>query len=244
MIPRIIHYCWFGPKPIPRKFQRYIDGWRRLSPDFKFVLWNDECLAQFSDVSWVREAYDSGLYAFVADYVRLYAVYTQGGIYLDTDVEMIRPFEDLLDRPYLFGEEYDLHPESGIFGAEPGCELIRWCKEFYEHRQFRPDTLTLSTCKAPQVLHDTLLSRGRSFLVTEVHPRNYPDRVCLLPHDFLTAMNSDTGVAHPSARTRTIHHYAGTWCYPTLFSRVRRFLKVLISHLLGERIVRTIRAWF
>lgn len=244
MIPRIVHYCWFGPKPIPSQFRQYIDGWQRLLPNYQFVLWSDDCLSQFLNVAWVQEAYESGLYAFVADYVRLFAVYTQGGIYLDTDVELIRPFDDLLARPYLFGVEYDDYPESGIFGAEAGSELIRQCMSFYEQRHFRPDQNTLNTCKAPQVLHDSMIAHGRSFLETEDHPLSHPDYVCLLPHDYLTAMSSDTGVAHPTSRTYTIHHYAGTWCYTSALSRMRRILKVLASHLFGERLVRAIRNCF
>lgn len=243
MIPRIIHYCWLSQDPIPTQLQCYIEGWRKLLPDYEFVFWDNACLSRFSDVPWVREAFEAHKYAFAADYVRFYAVFTMGGIYLDIDVELLRPFDDLLQRPYLMGEEYALHPEAGVLGAEPGSELMRLCMDFYKSRHFSPDALTLSTCKAPQVMFDSI-SVHRPFLLTEDHPSFHPDSVCLLPKDYLTAMNADTGIAHPTANTFTIHHYAGSWCYQTPLSKLRRWLKVSASRLFGERFVRFIRSKF
>ena len=243
MIPRIIHYCWFGDKPIPQSQVAYIAHWRELLPDYQFVLWDNASLDKFKDVAWVREAIDAGFYAFAADYVRYYAVYEQGGIYLDTDVELLKPFDDLLDRPYLMGVEYADYPESGIFGAEPHSDLIRWCKEFYESHHFTPDQQTLTTCKAPQVMHDSII-KHHTFIVSQEHPSLHPEAISLLPSDYLTAMSADTGIAHPTSNTYTIHHFAGSWCYKSIGSRLRRSMKIQASQILGERIVRKIRNLF
>ena len=238
MIPKIIHYCWLGGNPMPERLKRWQESWRRMLPDFEFILWNESNF-DINSVPWVKEAYEAGMYAFAADYIRYYALYTYGGIYMDTDVEVVRPFAELLERPYLMGAEYDDYPESGIFGAIPHSDLMRWCMEFYHDRHFSPDQITLNTCKAPQVMHQAIGAHCR-FLLTESF---IPDEaiVCLLPSDYLTAMSADTGIAHPTANTRTIHHFAGSWCYPTFGSRLRRWLKVSLSKILGETLVRRVR---
>lgn len=242
MIPRIIHYCWFGSNPMPQKFIDYIAGWRKALPDFQFVLWDDSCLPQFADVTWVREAYQAGMYAFVADYVRFYAVYSMGGIYMDTDVELVRAFEPLLDRPYLFGAEYDDYPGSGTFGAEPHCPLIQWCMEFYHCHHFVPDQRTLTTCKSPQVMHDSIAAH--CFIEVSESMSTDPETITILPSDYLTAMHADTGIAHPTVNTRTIHHFEGSWCYQSPVSRLRRWLKVSASRLFGERLTRRISHYY
>ena len=212
-----------------------------MLPDFEFFLWNESNF-DMNSVPWVKEAYEAGMYAFAADYIRYYALYTYGGIYMDTDVEVVRPFAELLERPYLMGAEYDDYPESGIFGAIPHSDLMRWCMEFYHDRHFSPDQITLNTCKAPQVMHQAI-GAHRKFVQTEVF---IPDEtiVCLLPSDYLTAMSADTGIAHPTANTRTIHHFAGSWCYTTPQSRMRRQLKVFVSHCLGEKMARKLSSFF
>ena len=241
MIPKIIHYCWLGGSPLPVKMQRYIEAWRRLLPDYQIIRW-DETNFDLDSVPWVREAYDAGMYAFASDYIRFHAVYTMGGLYLDTDVEVIRPFAELLDRPYLLGTEYDDYPGSGSFGAEPQHPLMHWCLEFYHHRHFVADKYTLSSCKSPQVMHDAIVAHC-SIAVSE-SLSNDSSIVTLLPSDYLTAMHADTGIAHPTANTRTIHHFAGTWCYQTPISRFRRWLKVTASCCLGETLARRISQYF
>lgn len=242
MIPRIIHYCWLSEEPIPERLQRYVAEWHHKLPDYEFVFWDHSCLKKFATIPWFNEAFDAGMYAFAADFVRFYAVYTMGGIYLDMDVELLRPFDELLDRPYLFGAEYDDFPEAGIFGAEAHNELIRLCMDFYENKHFILDQQTLSSCKAPQVMHDAIAAHC-SIEVSE-SLSNDPGIVTLLPSDYLTAMHADTGIAHPTANTRTIHHFAGTWCYQTPMSRFRRWLKVTASCCLGETLARRISQYF
>lgn len=241
MIPKIIHYCWLGSSPMPDRLRRWQESWRLLLPDYEFILW-DESRFDINSINWVKEAYEAGMYAFATDYIRYYALYTMGGIYMDTDVEVLRPFAELLERPYLMGVEYEDYPESGIFGTEPHSDLMLWCMEFYQKRHFTPDQITLTTCKAPQVMHQAI-GAHRKFVLSESFIQD-DAVVSLLPSDFLTAMNADTGIAHPTTNTRTIHHFAGSWCYTTPLSRMRRCMKVTASRLLGERLVRALRSFF
>lgn len=113
-IPKVVHYCWFGRGEKPRKLQKCIKSWHKHLPEFQFVEWNEDNF----DVTvnrYVQEAYEQRKYAFVSDYARLHALYSQGGIYMDTDVEVIRPLDRFL--------ELEAFPDSrmGIF-----CNPARW----------------------------------------------------------------------------------------------------------------------
>ena len=112
MIPKVIHYCWLSGDPIPEKLQRCMDSWKKFLPDYEFVLWDLERF-DIKTSQWVKEAFEARKYAFAADYIRLYAVYNYGGIYMDMDVEVVRPFDDLLASPYILGLESEKGVEAG-----------------------------------------------------------------------------------------------------------------------------------
>ena len=103
MIPKIIHYCWFGGNPLPERFTRCIDSWRRVMPDYEIRRWDESNYAIDETCDYVREAYEAGYWAFVSDYARLDICTRYGGIYLDVDVEAVTPFDDLLDREVIDG---------------------------------------------------------------------------------------------------------------------------------------------
>lgn len=96
MIPKVIHYCWISGDPFPEKIQKCVDSWKRVLPDYEVVLW-DYAKIHALNVRWCEEAIACKKYAFAADYIRFYALYNYGGIYLDSDVEVLKPFDDLLE---------------------------------------------------------------------------------------------------------------------------------------------------
>ena len=100
MIPKIIHYCWFGNTPIPLTAHKCLESWKKYLPEYEIILWNEENSPM--KIPFVRDAYKAKKYAFVADYVRIWAVYTYGGIYMDTDMLVIRPMGELLEKLELF----------------------------------------------------------------------------------------------------------------------------------------------
>ena len=104
MIPKIIHYCWLSNDPIPEKLQSCMNSWKKQLPDYEFKLWNFSSF-DINSSQWVKEAFNAKKYAFAADYIRLYAVYNYGGIYMDMDIEVIKSFNPLLDREYILGYE-------------------------------------------------------------------------------------------------------------------------------------------
>ena len=127
MIPKIIHYCWFGNKKIPKDFQKYIEGWKKLSPDYEIKEWNEQNFP-FQKSLYCRQAYKAQKWAFVTDYARFRILYEYGGIYLDTDVELIKPLDSLLEECEKAGIQGFMgieRPETGdvapglICAAEP-----------------------------------------------------------------------------------------------------------------------------
>lgn len=95
MIPKIIHYCWFGRNPIPVEYQRYIESWKKFLPDYEIKEWNEDNF-DVNIIPFTKEAYDVKKYAYVSDYARLKILYDNGGVYFDTDVEVIRNMDDII----------------------------------------------------------------------------------------------------------------------------------------------------
>ena len=122
MIPKIIHYCWFGRNPLPESAQKCIASWRKFFPDYEIVEWNEDNF-DVRSIPYTAQAYDAKKYAFVSDYARFKILYEHGGIYFDTDVEVIRPFDDILARGAFMG--YEIDPKEGdITGyVAPGLGL-------------------------------------------------------------------------------------------------------------------------
>ena len=111
MIPKILHLCWLSGDAYPAKIAKCIDSWKRVLPDYDIILWDTKRFP-LSQSQWVREAFEKKKYAFAADYIRFYALYTMGGIYLDSDVEVLKSFDDLLDLPYFMGASRGRHHGS------------------------------------------------------------------------------------------------------------------------------------
>ena len=142
MIPKKIHYCWFGPKPFPKLVKECLATWKEHFPDYEFYLWNETNSPM--DVAFVKEAYSAKKYAFVSDYVRFWALYNEGGVYLDTDMFVIRSMDKLLDNYCFFAYEF---PDNSIIGCcVIGCEgknkFISQILDTYHNTHFRLDNIT------------------------------------------------------------------------------------------------------
>lgn len=197
MIPKIVHYCWLSNDPMPEESIRYIDSWRQLLPDYRFILWNRDNF-DIDSVPWVKESFDNKKYAFAADYIRLFAIYNYGGFYLDSDIELKKSFNDLLDNKIVIGYESPKKNglEAGCFGAEPKNQFIGNCLSYYENRHFINNEGAFDTKPLPSIMNS---------LVTPEIKRD------VFSYDFFTAKNQDTGIIEKSSNTYTIHHFAGSW---------------------------------
>lgn len=146
MIPKIIHYTWFSGEEMPQRIQDCIESWKKLLPDYKLRLWDMAAIAGIDSV-FLKEVLSVKKWAYAADYVRLYALYHEGGIYLDTDVMVLKSFDDLLDNHVFIGKENSLNVSpvecrwaqylsSHCMGAEAGSVFIKDCLRYYENRHF------------------------------------------------------------------------------------------------------------
>ena len=198
MIPKIIHYCWLSNEPIPEKFENYISGWKKILNDYEFILWDFNRFPKEKSI-WVKEAFDNKKYAFACDYIRLDAVYNYGGIYMDMDIEVIKKFDPMLKKPYMFAYERPNSPwiEAGCFGAESHNEFISKCLDYYSNRHFVNNKGEFDQTPLPQIM-------------CKIQQENKIKLDCY-PCDYFTAKSFDTGLIKCTDNTYAIHHFAGSW---------------------------------
>lgn len=223
MIPKVIHYCWLSDDPMPEESIRYIESWKKILTDYEFVLW-DKNRFDIESVLWVKEAYYQKKYAFAADYIRLYAVYNYGGIYLDTDVEVVKKFDDLLDRSLVLGYESERKNglEAGCFGAEKGNNFIESCLVRYEKRHFLRKDGSVDTETLPIIMQNNVCKSIEEFIY---------------PWYYFTAKKQDTGEIEKKSQTYAIHHFAGSWLSDyekELIKKVNLAYKLLGKNFMGK----------
>ena len=157
-IPKIIHYCWFGGGPISPESRKCMESWKKYCPDYKIMAWTEQNF-DISANRYAQQAYAAKKYAFVSDYARLVVLYRYGGIYLDTDVELVRPLDELLEHKGFIGMEHSVpspygrtllvNTGSGV-GAEPGCEMIGKMLAGYRNASFLQETGEPDLCTCTQ----------------------------------------------------------------------------------------------
>lgn len=213
MIPKIIHYCWMSGDPYPAKIQRCIDSWKQVLPDYKFVLWDAKhfCVKK---VVWVDEAFKVKKFAFCADYIRLFALYNYGGIYLDSDVEVLKSYNDLLDLPYFIGLESKQYFEAATIGAEPHNAFIGECLKYYEHRHFIKGNGEMDNVVMPKIMMNIAESMYKIKVIKNKDEFDYsPDVINAFEYDWFSPIDS-TGkryILRQTNNTYSIHHFVSAW---------------------------------
>lgn len=234
MIPKVIHYCWVGGKPLSEMATKCINSWKKYCPDYEIIEWN-ESNYDFSKNEYMRAAYENKKWGFVPDYARLDIIYQYGGIYLDTDVEVIKPFDELLSLSGFVGMEKTGQVNLGQgFGAEPHNDTLKKMRDMYNELIFNPSPDYLATHASP-VYQTELLNRLG--LVCENKIQQI-DQLTVLPVDYLCPKNMDTGIVSITDNTYSIHHFDGTWAEST--ERYGYHLKWKCIDRYGERLGRII----
>lgn len=227
MIPKTIHFCWFGGKKIPKSIKKNIDSWGRLCPAYEIIRW-DESNFDYKIDNYPYEAYDAKKWAFLSDYARLWIVYHYGGIYLDTDVRLIKPLDELLDYKAYFGIEKtdNLCIDTGLgFGAEKGNAIVKELLDQYEDIHF----------KLGDGKYDFTPCPDRNIEVFErygYHNRDEMvrgDEFVILPSEYLCPMEYATRKIDVTENTISIHYYQGSWEKKTtrIKSKIARLLHVV-----------------
>lgn len=136
MIPKIIHYCWFGGNPLPEEAKYYISTWEKYCPDYEIKEWNENNF-DVNQNQYCREAYEAKKWAFVSDYARLKILYDHGGIYMDTDVEVCKNFDDLREYEFWSGFESEIQIQTGIMASCKDNKLLRYLLSYYDNKHFK-----------------------------------------------------------------------------------------------------------
>jgi mannosyltransferase OCH1-like enzyme len=234
MIPKIIHYCWLGNDPYPEKIQMCIDSWKKHLLDYEFILWNFDRFDINSSL-WVKQAFEAKKYAFATDYIRLYALYNCGGIYLDMDVEVIKPFDDLLYLPYFLGRENSdngIVVEAATFGSTKGCFWIGKCLEYYRKREFVIGFGKYDMRPLPSIILSVI---NENFALQPINSiKEIVDNkkeVYILPIDYFSPKKwYDPNFLDKTINTYSIHHFAGSWTKnKTLFEKIRNIISRILS---------------
>lgn len=206
MIPKIIHYCWFGRGKMPKLAEKCIASWKKYCPDYEIKEWNEDNF-DLDMYPYVREAYDNRKFAFVTDVVRLYALYTEGGIYMDTDVEVLKPLDQFLNHTGFSGFESVINVPTGIMGCEKGALWAKENLDYYNGRHFvKPDgTLDLTTNVV--VITDYMVRHG---LKRDNTYQDFPGLFTIYPKTYFCPLDNRNG-SEFTDNTATIHHFAGSW---------------------------------
>ena len=218
MIPKIIHYCWFGGNPLPEDVKKYIATWRKQCPDYEIKEWNESNF-DVNTLRFTKQAYKLKKFAFVSDVARITALVKEGGIYLDTDVELIKSLDSFLDCHNFVGLETEFKVRTAVIGAEKGSELFFSFLKTYYNKKFVRSTGRLNSTPNTILLTDFLNS---------IYPK-YKPYLDIYGTDILCAKNVNDGSSMRTSNTVAIHHLAYTWKSNrlTIDQRLKNILSVV-----------------
>ena len=230
VIPKLIHAIWFSGDPMPDLYLRCLESWKKYAPDYEIKIWNmetykpDKCL-------FFEQAIEHKNWAFASDYARADLLYRYGGIYMDLDVEMLRPIDDLLyNDAYMSFESLDRIECGSGMGSRPGHPIIKEICESYEKRPYLKEdgTWDNSTCpvRYTQVIEKHGLKKDGGF--------QFVEDVTVYPFEVLTGKSFDTGIIYSSDLSYTVHHHNGSWipdpahkAMNERYNKIQRFLESL-----------------
>lgn len=213
MIPKTIHYCWFGRNPLPEFAIKCINSWRKFFPDYEIKEWNEDNF-NVNIIPYTAEAYSVKKYAFVSDYARFWILYKYGGLYFDTDVEVVKQMDDIVERGPFMGIEVAakgtnlpaINPGLGL-SASPGLDLYKEIIDYYLPIHFIKEDGTFN--QVTVVSHITKVLSGHG-----LKPSNdlqYVAGVWIYPRDFFNPLNDLTGKIERTTNTRSVHWYTRSW---------------------------------
>ncbi len=235
VIPKIIHFCWLSGEPYPEKVARCIDSWKRILPEYEIILWNKDNFT-ITSVPWVKNACFAKKYAFAADYIRFYVLYNFGGIYLDSDVEVLKSFDEFLTNDYFFGFEYSGQVEAAVVGAKKGLDWIKESIEWYNTHDFYDFISNNKQIVCPTIMRYGFEKINRVQLV-DVCEKQYIKNGVVLPFDYFSPKNGFNGEIILSPNTHTIHHFNAGWISSVNVSlKIKRFIHLALIKVLGRKL--------
>lgn len=213
MIPKVIHYCWFGRNPFPESAVKCINSWKKFFPDYEIKEWNEDNF-DVNIIPYTKEAYESKKYAFVSDYARMWILYHFGGLYFDTDVEVIKPMDDIVARGPFMGIEVEAKEEDvplvapGLgLGVTPGLGLYRDILDYYAPLHFIEEDGSVNQITVVKHVTTVLVLNGLKI----TNDTQQVAGVWIYPRDYFNPLESLTGKLIITENTRSIHWYMNSW---------------------------------
>lgn len=231
MIPKVIHYCWFGRNPLPKMAVKCIASWKKYLPEYEIKEWNEDSF-DVNIIPYTKDAYADGKYAFVSDYARFWILYHYGGVYFDTDVEVIKPMDDIIERgPFMGleipGERCKINPGLGL-ACESGNPIYGTILEGFAKLDYHlPDGSRNPYSMIPMVT-DIMKSKGLNGMGNVQNVEG----IFVYAPDFLNPLDDATGRLKKTENTRTIHWFMKSWI--TGEHKVKTWLKRLLRRVFGN----------
>ena len=247
MIPKIIHYCWLSGDPFPDYIQMCIDSWKRMLPEYEFILWDRKRFPAGTSL-WVDQAFEAGKYAFAADYIRLYALYHHGGIYLDCDVEVLEPFDSFLSMETMMCWQKGIPGlEVAAFGVEPKREWVRSCLERYADRPFIKKNGEYDIEVLPEIIENHLKEHNYHFIDAEEvlggKRTCESNEIPVFPPEYFSPKSYLTKKIELTDKSFCIHHFAGSWLRTAWYERADKRLKKMFPSLPYAPFEGMVRRW-
>ena len=245
MIPKVIHCCWFGGNPLPEFAVKCIDSWRKYMPDYEIKEWNESNF-DINIIPYTQEAYEAKKYAFVSDYARFWILYKYGGVYFDTDVEVIRPLDEIINRGAFMGCEIDgLDPHYGDIAVAPGLglaveaghEVYKAILEKYAELRFYNEDGSLDTTTVVQ--HTTRVLK--QFGLQNITGIQNINNIYIYPQCYFNPFDDATGRLNKTSDTYTIHWFSKTWLNVT---PARQWLSRMAHRIFGLNFTSKLRKLF
>ncbi len=214
-VPKIIHYCWFGPKEIPALELHCMLSWEKYFPDYEVMFWNEETF-DINSNRFAQQAYQGGHYAFVSDYVRTKVLYEYGGIYLDTDVEIIHYFDNVIKDGFSFlGFENSTHIGSAVMGMSKKHPIMGEFMNYYLNNSFINNSGDIDTIANVIKFTDILTTQG----LNTNGKRQVVKDIDIYPRDYFYPKNISNNEFIVTNNTLSIHKYSCSWMTPREFKR-------------------------
>ncbi|MFQ2377040.1 glycosyltransferase family 32 protein [Aeromonas veronii] len=231
-IPKIIHYCWFGKNPEPALMRECIKSWHKFFPvdEYEYKLWNEDTF-DLNSHPFVKQAYENKKWAFITDYVRLWALYNYGGIYADTDVEILKPMDIFLNENAFSGFEDEQYIPTGIMGAKPGNVWIKSLLSYYDERAFVRMDGSLETTPNTKIITEISVD----FFGLKINNKKQTllnSSVTIYPKDYFCPKNHYSEKIILSDNSYAIHHFSGSWKTPK--DKFKQKIHKMIISLVGE----------
>lgn len=208
-IPRIIHFCWLSGEPYPNNIQKCLDSWKKNLPSYEIKLWSKDTF-DINSVQWVRESFEAKKYAFAADYIRFWALYHYGGIYLDSDIEVLKNYDAFLNHKSFIGFEYLGIPEAATIGAIPGMTWIKECLNYYENRSFYKEDGSICDDAVPYLIR-LVLNKHYKHDFRENGKIQVFDNLVVYPYYYFSPKNYYTDEIEKNNLTVSVHRFASAW---------------------------------